>query len=214
MLTRLHIMLKDRGLDLFRTCILASLLLHVSTVGAYLLDNMSFGNESVNSDSLNIQDAEFDFTDIPPELIGGTTNPAPVDKKDWVEGTDKNKNAKDAPDDDFDVNRLSGTGTDKDGYLYAFNGDRYPTPIIKFDLRRFFPGEARRANIRKKSVMVRIQVDENGKLNGARVVSPPSQYGFDDAAMKVIYAASFSPGYRQGKPVKMVHDIPIQFILE
>ena len=80
MLTLLHQISDKRYLSLFWSCILVSFLLHVSTVGTYLLNTLSFGRDTVNSDTLNMQDAEFDFSDIPPELIGGTTNPAPVEE--------------------------------------------------------------------------------------------------------------------------------------
>ena len=38
--------------------------------------------------------------------------------------------------------------------------------------------------------------------------------GFNDAAMKVIHRARFSPGYKAGHPVKMAHYMPVNFVLE
>ncbi len=200
--------------NLFISCVVASILFHGICYFGYGWATRVRADDAVNSDTLNVKDVEVDFNDIPPELIGGDSSPAPVEKQEWVEGTNRSKDAKDAPDIDLDVNQLSGDGTDKDGYLYSFKGDRFPTPIIDFDLRRFFPSEAKRADIREKRVIVRVRVDADGTLQNARVVSPPAGYGFDDAAIRVVRMARFTPGYQKGRPVKMVHDLAIRFVLE
>jgi len=109
---------------------------------------------------------------------------------------------------------VSGTGTDRDGYLFAVKGDRPPRPVFSFDLRKFFPYEARRANITNKVVVVRVQVDDTGKLNSSSVVSAAAGYGFDEAAIEVLSRARFIPGYKDGLPVKMVHDLAIRFVLD
>lgn len=129
-------------------------------------------------------------------------------------GRRKNKNGDDPIDDDINVNAVSGNGTDKDGYLFSFNGDKVPTPIIDFDLKQFFPAAAKAANITEKTVVVLVQIDETGALKSAKIASGKAGYGFDEAAIKIINLARFSPGYIAGKPVKMSHRVPINFTLD
>ncbi len=205
-----HIKLKLLAMGLFRLCLIVSTVVHGLAYAAYYIHTLP--SREINSSELKIENVDVDFEDIPPELIGGSSSPTPKEKTEWVEGS--GKGVEDAPDDDTDLNAISGDGTDKDGYLFSFNGDRPPTPIIDFDLRQYFPREAKFANISSKTVVVRVQVDEDGKLRGARVVSGRAGYGFDEAAMTVIRRARFAPGYVKGKPTKMAHELPIRFVLE
>ncbi len=203
--------------NLFAFCLGASLFVHLTSYGIYLLFT---AERVINSDDLSKAPVEVDFEDIPedlppdvpPELLGGDSNPAPVEKQDWVEGS--GKDAPDAVEEDVAFNAISGTGTDKDGFLYSFSGDAPPTPIIDFDLKKYFPREAKLANITEKRVALQVQVDERGVLRSARIISRKSGYGFDEAAMKVIRMVRFRPGYHKGKPVKMNHELTIRFVLE
>ena len=61
---------------------------------------------------------------------------------------------------------------------------------------------------------MRVQVDDTGKLNSSSVVSSAAGYGFDEAAIVVLNRARFIPGYKDGVPVKMVHDLAIRFVLD
>jgi len=196
------------ALGLFRMCVLASLILHLSTYTAY---RIAARPSEIGSEGLSLDNVEVDFEYIPPELIGAGGSPAPVEKREWVEGS--SRKSPDAAEEDFDFNAVSGDGTDKDGYLYSFNGDRPPVPCIDFDLSRYFPKAAKDANISSGTVILQVQVDEFGRLNGARVVSHRAGYGFDEAAMTVIRLARFSPGLQKGRPVKMTHKIPVRFVL-
>ena len=161
---------------------------------------------------MKVENVDVDFEDIPPELIGGTSTPAAVEKQEWVEGS--NKDADDVEEEDINLNAVSGDGTDKDGFLFSFNGDKPPTPIIDFDLKKYFPKAARDANVTSKTVVLMVQVDADGRLITARVVSGKAGYGFNEAALKVVHRIRFSPGYVKGRPTKMVHRLPIQFVLE
>ncbi|HRG44724.1 MAG TPA: energy transducer TonB [Leptospiraceae bacterium] len=187
-----------------------SIFLHFSLYAAYYISTI-IESQEIDSESVK-QDVDVNFEEIPPELIGGTSSPAPVEKQEWVEG--KNKNGDDPIDDDINVNAVSGNGTDKDGYLFSFNGDKVPTPIIDFDLKQFFPAAAKAANITEKTVVVLVQIDETGALKSAKIASGKAGYGFDEAAIKIINLARFSPGYIAGKPVKMSHRVPINFTLD
>lgn len=196
---------------LFEVCVAFSIFMHASAYTIYYIATLP-STETLNSEDLKLDDVEVDFEDIPPELIGGDKNPAPVEKSEWVEGT--SKTASDSVEEEIDTNELSGDGTDKDGYLYSYSGDSAPAPIIDFDLKKYFPGEAKRANIKQKTLMLLIQVDEKGVLQSASIVSGRAGYGFDEAAMEVIKRIRFRPGYQEGKPVKMSHRLPITFVLE
>ncbi|MCE9500503.1 MAG: energy transducer TonB [Leptospira sp.] len=200
---------KIKAADLFTLCLYGSLFLHVTVYGTYYIATLP---SEISSDDLNTQNVDVDFQEIPPELIGGTSSPAPVEKHEWVEGS--NKNADDPSNEDINPNAVSGNGTDKDGYLFSYNGDKVPTPIIDFDLKQFFPAQAKAANITNKIVVVLCQIDSDGKLMSAKVVSGKAGYGFDEAAIKIINLARFSPGYVAGKPTKMSHRVPVSFSLD
>jgi TonB family protein len=62
--------------------------------------------------------------------------------------------------------------------------------------------------------MMLVQIDEDGKLMSAKVASGKGMYGFNDAAMQVTNRMRFSPGYKSGQRVKMVHYLPIKFVLD
>ncbi|MBM9500651.1 energy transducer TonB [Leptospira sp. 201903071] len=196
---------------LFKFCLIVSFVLHTVTIGAYFIATYIPDSE-ISSEDLEAQDVEVDLEEIPPELIGGTSSPAPVEKQEWVEGS--NQNADDPIDEDLNPNALSGNGTDKDGYLFSYNGDKTPTPIIDFDLRDFFPAQAKSAGIVSKQVVVIVQIDEQGNLQGAKVASGKAGFGFDEAAIKIVKMARWSPGYVQGRPTRMSHRVPISFNLE
>ncbi|MDF3819909.1 TonB family protein [Leptospira sp. 96542] len=206
----LNLQYKLRRFGLFKASLLFSLFLHSFCYLIYFV--LTLPNEAY-IDSPNSGEVDIAWEEIPPELIGGTSSPAPVEKQDWVEGS--NKDAEEKPDNsDLNPNQLSGDGTDKDGFLYSFNGDRPPTPIIDFDLKPYFPEAAKAANISQKTIVTMVQVDETGQLQNVRIVSSRVGYGFEEAAMKIIRRARFSPGYDKGKPTKMAHRLPITFDLE
>ncbi len=196
--------------NLFGTMLFLSVFLHFSVYAAYYISTI-IEPEEIDSDSIK-QDVDVNFEEIPPELIGGTSSPAPVEKQEWVEG--KKETGDDPIMEDINVNAVSGNGTDKDGYLFSFNGDKVPTPIIDFDLKQFFPAAAKSANITEKTVVILVQIDETGALKSAKIASGKAGYGFDEAAIKIINMARFSPGYVAGKPVKMSHRVPINFTLD
>lgn len=201
---------------LFAVSLLISAIIHGTAFASYYIATHKEQKEEDSSiiDSRKIKEIDVNIEEIPPELISNKvkSSPAPVEKKDWVEG--KKTTGNDPDTSDINENALSGDGTDKDGYLFSFNGDRVPTPIVDFDLQQFFPEAAKRANITDKTVVVLVQIDENGKLMGARVVSGKAGYGFDEAAIKIVKLARFTPGYVKGKPVKMAHRLPITFTLD
>ncbi|WP_411821449.1 energy transducer TonB [Leptospira sp. 'Mane'] len=197
---------------LFKFSVIFSLALHGSAFLIYFIATLPSDSDYAEIDEQN--EVDVDWEEIPPELLGGESSPAPVEKNDWVEGSNKDQSAEAPDDSDINPNQLSGDGTDKDGFLFSYNGDRPPTPIIDFDLKSFFPEAAKAANISTKTVVVMVQVDETGQLQGAKIASGKAGYGFDEAALKIIRMARFVPGYNKGKPTKMSHRLPILFDLD
>lgn len=198
--------------NLFIITLLGSLALHGGAYAAYYISQFQEEPELIDSSTLNQEVDIMEEVPIPPELLGGTSSPAPVEKSEWVEG--KKKGGDDPADDDLDPNKISGNGTDKDGYLYSWNGDRVPTPIIDFDLRDYFPKAAKDANITERTVTLSVQIDENGNIISSKIVSGRAGYGFDEAAMKIMNRIRFTPGYVSGKPTRMAHRVPITFSLD
>jgi periplasmic protein TonB len=205
-----------RRTDPFTLFLVFSITLHGAAYGAYFISSLpSFADDDsvYDANAAVVKDVEVDFLDLPPSVpLGGDSNPTPVEKEEWLEGTGTDR--PDAENTDVNVNRLSGDGTDPDGYMFADLSDRPPEPIIDFDLNKFFPPAARSANITRKTVVVQLQVNDDGSLKSARIISPPSGYGFDEAAMKVLDRIRFRPGKIGGRPVKMVLRLPITFVLE
>ncbi|MFH0975733.1 MAG: energy transducer TonB [Spirochaetota bacterium] len=212
-----QIIQKFRMMDLFRRCVSISFSLHLLFIGTYYLSSMpafsSDAGEVFDSRNISFKNTEVDFVDLPPSVIlGGDTNPAPVQKEEWVEGTGRGR--PDAGNTDVNINKLSGTGTDPDGYMFADLADHPPVPIIDFNPDDFFPQAARSANIHRSTVLVEVQVNENGSVKNFRLLSAASVYGFDEAAVKVLSRMRFRPGKVNGRPVKMLARMPLVFALE
>lgn len=206
-------------MDLFQRCFAGSLILHILILILYygpsiLAFTTSDENKIYDASKISNNNMEVDFIDALPAsiMLGGDTNPAPVQKEEWIEGTGEGR--PDAENTDVNINKLSGTGTDPDGYMFADLADRPPIALVDFDLRDYFPREARSANIFRKTVTVQLQINENGSVNSAKIISPAAGYGFDEAAMKVISRIQFRPGKKNGKPVKMLVDLPLVFEFE
>lgn len=208
---------KIRKMDLFQKCFTVSFVLHFSVLIAYYISTMpslSADDEKViDSNNVSFKNVEVDFIDLPPSIMmGGDTNPAPVEKQEWIEGTGKDR--PDAENTDVNINKLSGTGTDPDGYMFADLSDHPPIPIIDFNVDEFFPRAARSANITRQTVVVQMQVNNDGTVKSAKVISGTVGYGFEEAAMKVAGRLRFRPGKIKGRPTKMLVKLPIMFKLE
>lgn len=199
-----------KSLTLWERCLYGSILFHFLSFATYYIAT-HIEASVIDSEQLEMN-VEVDIEDIPPELIGGENSPAKVEKEEWVEGS--NKDGKDPDESEVDPNKISGDGTDKDGFLYAFLGDKPPSAIIDFDLNDFFPESAKSQGIAYADITLEVQVDERGNLISSKVVkSTVRGYGFEDAALKVARAARWSPGYTKGRPIKMNHKIPVHFEL-
>jgi len=196
---------------LFRASLIVSFIVHVTAAGSYFISHHLPSSATAFENGMDLERREFEV-DIPPELIGGDSNPAPVEKQDWVEGN--SKTGADPEEKEINTNQISGDGTDKNGYLFSFNGDMAPKAIVDFDLRQYYPAEAKSANIKQYQVTVLVQIDENGSLITANIASGKAPYGFNEQAIKAVNRMRFSPGYKGGKRVKMAHYLPVTFTLE
>lgn len=194
----------------FRTFLIISVSAHLIVFGTYYI---SKAINSIHDDEIiSSSDMPIDITvDIPPELIGGDSSPAKVEKDEWVEGSSKTDTEEKT--NDVDTNKISGDGTDADGYLFSIKGDMPPRIILDFDPNRYYPAAAKEANIMHYTVTVLIQVNERGELISAKIASGDAPYGFNDAALEIVHKARFSPGYKAGERVKMVHYLPVDFVL-
>lgn len=192
----------------FRRAFALSVCVHGLIAG--LIFSIEYGRN--HFDPVNPSSAEMDVElDDSPELERGSSNPSPVEKSEWIEGV--SKTAPDSSEDDRTSSAVTGNGNDPEGFFLPGTGDRPPTPVISFDLRKYYPEEARRASITHMKVMVRVKVDENGELRGAELASGSKGYGFDEAAMRVVHKIRFIPGYRNGRPARMTHVLPVVFEL-
>ncbi len=197
---------------LFRLSLAVSFSVHVVLAGSYFFSRFMNASAEQNIVSgFELEHPEIEL-DIPPELIGGDSSPAHVDKNEWIEG--KKKEGDDPEEKEINTNQISGDGTDKDGYLFSFNGDAPPRAIVDFDLRQYYPDEARSANIKEYQVTVLVQIDENGALISSNIASGKAPYGFNEQALKAVRRMRFSPGYKSGNRVKMAHYLPVTFTLE
>lgn len=196
---------------LFRASLIISLIVHLTAAGSYFISQGLPSSSMALENGMDLERQEFEI-DIPPELIGGDSSPAPVERQDWVEG--KNKTGADPEEKEINTNQISGDGTDKNGYLFSFNGDMPPKAIVDFDLRQYYPAEAKSADIREYQVTVLVQIDETGSLISANIASGKAPYGFNEQAIKAVKRMRFSPGYKSGKRVKMAHYLPVTFSLE
>lgn len=196
---------------LFRASLIISLVIHLTAAGSYFISQGLPTSSMALENGMDLERQEFEV-DIPPELIGGDSNPAPVDRQDWAEGS--SKTGADPEEKEINTNQISGDGTDKNGYLFSFNGDMPPKAIVDFDLRQYYPAEAKSANIKEYQVTVLVQIDEAGSLISANIASGKAPYGFNEQAIKAVKRMRFSPGYKSGKRVKMAHYLPVTFSLE
>lgn len=195
---------------LFRLCLIVSFLFHVIFTAGYFISHGTTSSDDFIENVFDLEHKDIEI-DIPPELIGGDSTPAPVEKQEWVEGS--SKTGADPEEKDINTNRISGDGTDKDGYLFSFKGDMPPKAIIDFDVKQYYPPAAKSANITNYEVVVLLQIDEDGSLVTANIASGKAPYGFNEQALKIVKRARFSPGYKDGKRVKMAHHMTVYFVL-
>jgi serine/threonine-protein kinase len=75
-----------------------------------------------------------------------------------------------------------------------------------------YPAIAQRMR-KEATVIVRVLVDERGRVAQAEVKSSPAGFGFDQSALQAAKGAKFAAATQGGQPVKMWVDLPIHFKL-
>jgi TonB family protein len=95
-------------------------------------------------------------------------------------------------------------------FLPRYRVDRLPEIIYRPRLE--YPDRARRLNL-EGSVLIEIDVDEDGVLQNARVITGAG-YGFDEAALRHIAECRFQPAMVAGRPVACRNRMTIRFSLE
>jgi TonB family protein len=101
----------------------------------------------------------------------------------------------------------------KDEYLVV--ADEMPEPIGgigEIQKKIMYPELAKRAGIQGK-VYVLTLIDENGKVADAKIIKGIGA-GCNEAALEAVKAVTFTPGRKNGRPVKVQVTIPIVFKLQ
>ncbi len=75
-----------------------------------------------------------------------------------------------------------------------------------------YPAIAQRMR-KEATVVVRVLVDERGRVAQAELKGAPAGFGFDQSALQAAKGAKFSAATQGGQPVKMWVDLPIHFKL-
>ncbi|BCS88081.1 energy transducer TonB [Pseudodesulfovibrio sediminis] len=89
--------------------------------------------------------------------------------------------------------------------------DKPPQVLTRLD--PYYPPAARRTGT-EGQVLIRVLVDENGRVESADVIRSEPAGVFDAAAIKAVRGWRFSPAQRAGQPVAVRIDIPISFRLD
>ena len=84
------------------------------------------------------------------------------------------------------------------------------TPRLQIRPRPSYPVIAQRLR-KEATVVVRVLVDETGRVSTAELKGREVGFGFDHEALRAARGARFTPASKEGVPVKMWIDLPIEF---
>ena len=84
-------------------------------------------------------------------------------------------------------------------------------PVVIHQVEPEYPDEARKAKF-QGSVLVAVEVDEQGRVRGVRIVKPAG-LGLDEKAMEAVKKWRFRPATRDGRPVSVPASIEVSFHL-
>ena len=93
---------------------------------------------------------------------------------------------------------------------FTFGDSSGPAFFQKAPVR--YPLIARRMG-RQGTVLLRLTIDERGKLLGVEVLKDPG-CGFAESSVEAVKKSRFSPARRNGRPVPSRVTLPIRFVLE
>ena len=80
---------------------------------------------------------------------------------------------------------------------------RRPTPR--------FPIMAKRLSKKEAKVLLRVLIDENGKVIKAELAGKEAGFGFDDEALSAARKSTYQPATKDGVPVKFWHSLAVEF---
>lgn len=103
-----------------------------------------------------------------------------------------------------------GSGGGIGGGVYRIGGG-VSAPAVLAKVEPEYSEEARKAKF-QGTVMLYIEVDENGKPKNLRVVRPLG-LGLDEKAIEAVSRWKFRPGFKDGKPVTVAATVEVNFRL-
>ncbi|MEM9598568.1 MAG: TonB family protein [Acidobacteriota bacterium] len=74
-----------------------------------------------------------------------------------------------------------------------------------------YPEMARRFNKKSATVLVRVLIDENGRVTRAELAGKEQKFGFDTEALRAAEKSVYKPATKDGVPVKIWHTIAMEF---
>ncbi|MCF8451436.1 MAG: energy transducer TonB [Taibaiella sp.] len=92
-------------------------------------------------------------------------------------------------------------------------------PKAEYDMNRFlaevirYPDEAREDNIEGR-VMVKIVINEDGSVSHPVILKSPHESLSEEVLRVIALMPAWTPGVKDGKPVKVYFTLPITFKLE
>ena len=101
-------------------------------------------------------------------------------------------------------------GAARGGTPGAGGGDNYPNFLHRE--QPLYPQAARRMG-REGKVVLRLSIDENGKLQQVEVVESTG-FEFTRAAVEAVKKSTFQPAQQNGRPVPSRAILPVQFVLK
>ena len=85
-----------------------------------------------------------------------------------------------------------------------------PPKIVRRPTPRF-PMMAKRLNKKEAKVLLKVLIDENGKVVKAEVSGEEQGFGFDDEAKSAARKSKYQPATKDGVPVKFWHTLVVEF---
>ena len=84
-------------------------------------------------------------------------------------------------------------------------------PVATRPVKPRYPDMARRFNKNRATVVVKVLIDENGKVLKTELAGKPQKFGFDSEALQAAKRSQWKPATKNGVPVKVWHTLSIEF---
>ncbi len=96
------------------------------------------------------------------------------------------------------------------GDLVAMGPGVSPPKLLRRPTPRF-PIMAKRLSKKEAKVVLRVLIDENGKVIKAELSGKEAGFGFDDEAMSAARKSTYQPATKDGVPIKFWHTLAVEF---